>query len=75
MKMNQKERQSRTLMESAKTESEKKFSPTAGPRRYQLYDKIKQNVSLRTVDTIIIATSLLIVGLLVYGIITGIPQQ
>ena len=75
MKMNQKERQSRTLMESAKTESEKKFSPAAGPRRYQLYDKIKQNVSLRTVDTIIIATSLLIVGLLVYGIITGIPQQ
>ncbi|MBE5801609.1 MAG: hypothetical protein E7319_04905 [Clostridiales bacterium] len=75
MKMNQEGRQARARMETAKTESEKKFNPDAGPRRYRLYDKIKENVSLRTIDTIIIVTSLLIVGLLVYGIVTGTPQQ
>ena len=62
-------------MEAAKKVSEMKFSAETGPRRYRLYDKIKENVSLRTIDIIIIATSLLIVGLLIYGIITGNPQQ
>ena len=76
MSMNQDGRQARTQMEAAKTESEKKFGKNAGlPRRFGIYDKIKDNVSLRTIDTIIIVTSLLIVGLLVYGIITGTPQQ
>ena len=75
MKMNQAEQQSRARMETAKAESEKKFSPDPGPRRYHLYAKIKRNVSLRTIDTIIIATSLLIIGLLIYGIITGTPPQ
>ena len=45
------------------------------PRRFGIYDKIKDNVSLRTIDTIIIATSVLIVVLLVVGIVTGNPQQ
>ena len=44
------------------------------PRRYRLYDKIKLNVSLRTIDIIIIAVSLAIIVLLIYGIITGNPQ-
>ena len=62
----------RAEMEIAKQQSEKTFS--AGPkqpRRYKLYDKIKDHVSLRTVDTVIIITAVLIVGLLVYGILTG----
>ncbi|MBE5778146.1 MAG: hypothetical protein E7331_02295 [Clostridiales bacterium] len=75
MKENQEGRLARAQMEAAKKESEKKFSAETGPRRYRLYDKIKENVSLRTIDIIIIATSLLIVGLLIYGIITGTPQQ
>ncbi len=75
MSMNQDGRQARAQMEVAKAESEKKFSKNVGPKRFGIYDKIKENVSLRTIDMIIIVTSLLIVGLLVYGIITGTPQQ
>ena len=45
------------------------------PRRYKLYDRIKDHVSLRTIDTVIVVTALLIVALLVYGIVTGHPQQ
>ena len=69
-------RNTRAEMEVAKQQSEKTFS--AGPkqpRRYKLYDKIKDHVSLRTVDTVIIITATLIIGLLVYGILTGKPQQ
>ena len=73
MSMNQEGRQARAQMETAKSEVEKKTQQL--PRRFGIYDKIKENVSLRTIDTIIIVTSLLIVGLLVYGIITGNPQQ
>ncbi len=73
MSMNQEGRQARAQMETAKAEVEKKTQQL--PRRFGIYDKIKENVSLRTIDTIIIVTSLLIVGLLVYGIITGNPQQ
>ena len=59
-------------MESAKQQSERTFSPQQKlPRRYKLYDKIKDHVSLRTIDAVIIITSLLIIGLLVYGIITA----
>lgn len=76
MSMNQEGRQARAQMETAKNESEKKFGKNAGlPRRFGIYDKIKENVSLRTIDTIIIATSVLIVVLLVVGIVTGTPQQ
>ena len=69
-------RNTRAEMEVAKQQSEKTFS--AGPkqpRRYKLYDRIKDHVSLRTVDTVIIITATLIIGLLVYGILTGKPQQ
>ncbi|MBE5795500.1 MAG: hypothetical protein E7323_12550 [Clostridiales bacterium] len=73
MSMNQDGRQARAQMETAKAEVEKKTQQL--PRRFGIYDKIKDNVSLRTIDTIIIATSVLIVVLLVVGIVTGNPQQ
>ena len=41
------------------------------PRRYRLYDRIKEHVSLRTVDAVIIITSLLIIIFLIIGIVTG----
>lgn len=65
----------RAEMDAAKSQSEKKFSPDAGPRRYKLYDKIKEHVSLRTIDTVIVVTALLIVAALVYGIATANPPQ
>lgn len=69
-------RNARAEMESAKAQSERTFSTgPKQPRRYKLYDRIKDRVSLRTVDTVIIITAVLIVGLLVYGILTGKPQQ
>ena len=73
MSLNQDGRQARAQMETAKAEVEKKSQQL--PRRFGIYDKIKDNVSLRTIDTIIIATSVLIVVLLVVGIVTGNPQQ
>lgn len=73
MSMNQDGRQARAQMETAKAEVEKKSQQL--PRRFGIYDKIKNNVSLRTIDAIIIATSVLIVVLLVVGIVTGNPQQ
>ena len=73
MSMNQEGRQARAQMETAKAEVEKKTQQL--PRRFGIYDKIKENVSLRTIDAIIIGTSALIVVLLVVGILTGTPQQ
>ena len=65
-------RNARAEMEVAKTQSEKTFSEKpAGPRRYKLYDKIKDHVSLRTVDLVIVITSVLLVAALVIGILTG----
>ena len=63
-------RQTRAEMEQARTKSQKDFGEQKLPRRYRLYDKIKENVSLRTVDMVIAITALLI-----YGIITGAPRQ
>ncbi len=62
-------------MEQAKAASERSFGEQKLPRRFRLYDKIKENVSLRTVDTVIAVTALLIIALLIYGIATGTPQQ
>ncbi len=65
-------RNTRAEMEIAKRKSEKTFSTDPQmPRRYKLYDKLKDKVSLRTVDLIIIITVALIVALLVIGIVTG----
>ena len=69
-------REARAQMEQAKAQSEKDFGPNQKlPRRYRLYDKIKENVSLRTIDGVIITVSVLIVVLLIVGIITGTPPQ
>lgn len=69
-------RNTRAEMEAAKQQSEKTFSTEPRqPRRYKLYDRIKDHVSLRTVDTVIIITAGLIIGLLIYGIITARPPQ
>ena len=73
--MNPVRRQTRAEMDQAKERAEKLFGDQKLPRRYRLYDKIKENVSLRTVDAVIIGTSVLIVLLLIYGIMTGNPQQ
>ncbi len=62
-------------MEEAGSRSEKQSGDQRLPRRYRLYDKIKDHVSLRTVDGVIIAVSVLIVVLLIYGIATGTPPQ
>ena len=65
-------RAARAEMDAAKTQSEKTFSMEPKmPRRYRVYDKIKDHVSLRTVDLVITVTAVLIVALLVIGIVTG----
>ena len=67
-------RAARAKMEAAKSRSEKDFGPNQKlPRRYRLYDKIKDNVSLRTVDIVIAATAIAIIGFLIYGILTAPP--
>ena len=67
-------RQARAEMEVTKAQSEKRFSDSGLPRRYKLYDKIKDHVSLRTIDLVIAITALLIVAALVYGIVTANPH-
>lgn len=65
-------REARAEMEAAKNQSERQFSGEQRlPRRFRIYDKIKENVSLKTVDTVIAVTALAIVALLIYGILTG----
>ena len=70
---NEKEsRNARAELELAKRQSERNCGNDQKlPRRFRLYDKIKDHVSLRTIDLIIVITSLLIVGLVIYGILTG----
>ena len=41
------------------------------PRRYRVYDRIKEHVSLRSIDLVIAVTAILIVVFLVIGIMTG----
>ena len=74
-KQDQEMRQARAQMEEARSRSEKQSGDQRLPRRYRLYDKIKEHVSLRTVDGVIITVSILIVVLLIYGIATGTPPQ
>jgi hypothetical protein len=68
-------RQVRAEMDQAREQAERKFGDQKLPRRFRLYDKIKENVSLRTIDGVIICTSVLIIVLLIYGIVTGTPPQ
>lgn len=63
-------------MEQAKQVSERTFSAQPRqPRRYKIYDRIKDNVSLRTVDIFIGVVVVAIVVLLVVGILTANPKQ
>ena len=74
--LNRQDREARERMAAAERQSERQFSADpARPRRYKLYDKIKDHVSLRTIDIVIAVTALLIVVFLVYGIITANPTQ
>ncbi|MBR2822452.1 MAG: hypothetical protein IKE24_02040 [Clostridia bacterium] len=66
-------RRTREEMDQAKARSERDVGGQRLPRRYHLYDKIKDHVSLRTVDLIIVTVSALIILLLIYGIATGTP--
>ena len=50
-----------------------KFEGQKLPKRYNLYDKIMANVSLRTIDGVIVVVSVLIIVLLIIGILTGTP--
>ena len=67
-------RQARAAMEQAKTQAESASVDSKRPQRYKLYDRIKDHVSLRAVDTVIIVTALLIVAALFYGIATAGPR-
>ena len=70
-------RQARARMEQAEQAARREAEPqTDGdgkprPRRYKLYDRIADRVSLSAVNGIIVAVSLLLVIALVYGIATG----
>jgi len=44
------------------------------PQRYKLYDRIKDRVSVTTMNVIIGATALLLIIALIVGIATGNPQ-
>lgn len=44
------------------------------PQRYKLYDRIKDKVSVTTMNVIIGATALLLILALIVGIATGNPQ-
>lgn len=69
----------RLEMEEAAKASEKKFPATNKdenparklPRRYKLYDKIKDHVTVQMIDVIIAATVILIVAAIALGMITG----
>ena len=60
--------------EASKAQSGTTFKDAENlPRRYKLYDKIQDHLSLRGINIVILVTSLLIVALLIYGILTGSP--
>ncbi len=69
-------RSARAEMDAAKAQSENTLGTDQRlPRRYKLYDRIKDHVSLKTVDTVIVVTAVLIIGFLIYGILTANPPQ
>lgn len=69
-------RAAREQKEASKAQDGSTFKdPENLPRRYRLYDRISEHLSLRGVNAVIIVTSLLIVGLLIYGILTASPVR
>ena len=74
-RLNDPDRQARAQMEAAERQSERRFSADpARPRRYKLYDRIANRVSVTTMNVIIGATVILLIAALVVGILTGNPQ-
>ena len=67
-RMEAEELASRRRQESAGSDSPRR------PRRYKLYDRIKDRVSVTTMNVIITVTALLLIIALVYGIATGNPR-
>ena len=69
----------RLEMEEAAKASERNFPVTDNegkpvkrlPRRYKLYDKIKDHVTVQMMDVIIVSTIILIVAAIVLGMVTG----
>ena len=72
-RMEVEEKKARRSQETASTDAAGKPLPRR-PQRYKLYDRIKDRVSVTTMNVIIGATVLLLVIALVYGIATGNPQ-
>ncbi len=76
-------REARSRMAQAEAESKRRYSAEEAaadgegkplprrPRRYRLYDKIADRVSLNAINVVIIVAALLLVIALVYGIATG----
>ena len=75
-------RAAREAMEQAASRSRRTFGEgdangapkPAGPRRYKLYDRIADRVSLNTMNVIVTVTAILLVAVLIYGIATANPQ-
>ncbi len=77
--LNNSDRAARARMEQAESASrrQREAAETAAsgrPRRYKLYDRIRDKVSLTAINIVITVTAVALVALLVYGIATGNPQ-
>ncbi len=70
-------RQARARMEQAEQAARREAEPqTDGdgkprPRRYKLYDRIADKVSVKTMNVVVAVVSILLVAVLIYGIATG----
>ena len=73
-RMEEAERSSRKTLEARGTDAAGKPLPQR-PRRYKLYDRIKDRVSVTTMNVIIGATVLLLIIAIVYGVATRTPPQ
>ena len=72
-RMAEAEKTSKRSMEAGGTDAAGNPRPRR-PQRYKLYDRIKDHVSVTTMNVIIGATVLLLVIALIFGIATGNPQ-
>ena len=73
-RMEQAERASRQSREAATPSGDGTAQPSR-PKRYKLYDRISDRVSVNTMNVIIGATALLLILALIIGIATGNPNH
>jgi hypothetical protein len=80
--MNDPQRAARARMEAAERAARREAGIDAAgkpqprqPQRYKLYDRIKDKVSVTTMNVIIGATALLLIIALIVGIATGNPSR